>query len=290
MKNQHLRYVLLLNLAMLCISTSGALGRYIDLAPPLTIWYRSLFALLFLGIFCIWRKHPFKFDTKRHGATIFLTGVLMTAHWITYFYALKWANVAVAMLSLFIYPIITSLLEPIFLRTKLQFHNVLSSLILLIGIYFLVPTFDINNSMTQGLLMGVLSAFTYAIRNLILKTKIDNFNGSSLMFYQMLIMAIILLPIPFLLEHSFKMVYAELPYIIFLGLITTAIGHTLFLNSFKYFTVSTASIMSSMQPIYGILIAWFFLSEQPDTRSIIGGAIILLIVAINSIITPQNST
>ena len=282
MKNQHLRHILLLNLAVLCISTSGALGRYIDLVPPLTIWYRSLFALLFLGIFCIWKKYPFRFDGKKHGFTIFFTGVLMTAHWVTYFYALKWANVAVAMLALFIYPIITSLLEPIFLKTKLQLSNILSSLVLLVGIYFLVPSFDINNSMTQGLLMGILSAFAYAIRNLILKTKVDDFNGSSLMFYQMLVMAIILLPVPFLFEHSFEMVYAEIPYIIILGLITTAVGHTLFLNSFKHFTVSTASIMSSMQPIYGILIAWFFLSEQPDIRSIIGGAIILFIVMINS--------
>jgi len=91
---------------------------------------------------------------------------------------------------------------------------------------------------------------------------------------------IILLPVLFFYNN--ENVTPQIPYIIFLGLVTTAIGHTLFLNSFNHFSVSTASIMASVQPIYGIIVAMLFLNEIPSGRSLIGGALILLTVVIES--------
>ena len=120
MKSQQFRYLLLINFAVLCIATSGIMGKQISLPPPLTIWFRAVFALLFLGAFCWLKKYPFRFDFKKDGFTIFLTGLLMMIHWVTYFYALTWTSVAVAMLSLYTFPIITTLLEPLFLKTKFQ--------------------------------------------------------------------------------------------------------------------------------------------------------------------------
>jgi drug/metabolite transporter (DMT)-like permease len=68
-----------------------------------------------------------------------------------------------------------------------------------------------------------------------------------------------------------------------LAILTTAIGHTLFVMSFKNFTVSTASIISSIQPIYGII----FLNEIPASKTVIGGFFILLTVIIESFQTKK---
>lgn len=265
---------------MLCISTSGALGRYISMPPPLTIWWRTFFALIFLGLFCLRKKNQFRFDFKKYGSVFFASGFLMGVHWVAYFFALKWANVAIGMLSLFTYPAMTALLEPLLLKTKFQTHHLWLSLMVLLGIYFLAPSLTFNNSMTQGLLMGLLSAFSYSLRNILLKTQVESFNGSVLMFYQMVVILVLLSPILFCYENI--LTTNQLPFLIFLGLITTSIGHTLFLNSFKHFSVSTASIISGMQPIYGIFIAIIFLNEIPTWRSWIGGGLILLTVVIES--------
>ena len=128
--------------------------------------------------------------------------------------------------------------------------------------------------------MGLLSAFSYSIRNLILKAKIGSFNGSILMFYQMVVMILVLLPVLYFFPN--ETVMPNIPYIIFLGLITTAVGHTLFLNSFKSFSISTASIMSSIQPIFGIILAVIILSEIPTWRHVVGGSLILMTVFIES--------
>lgn len=286
-KQNHLQNILLLNLAILCISTSGALGRYISLPPPMTIWWRALCALIFLGIFCAWKRLSFRFEVKKYGFPFLLSGFLMTAHWVTYFYALQLSNVAIGMLSLFTYPIMTAFLEPIILKTKFQKHHFLLGIIVLIGVLFLAPDLAFENKMTQGLFMGLISALTYSLRNIILKTQVQNFNGSVLMFYQMVVMLILLFPVLFFYEE--KLTTDQLPFIIFLGLVTTAIGHTLFLNSFRHFSVSGASILSGLQPIYGIIIAMIFLSEIPEWKNWIGGLLIISTVILESFLNKKSA-
>ena len=75
--------------------------------------------------------------------------------------------------------------------------------------------------------------------------------------------------------------------LLILALFTTAIGHTLFVKSFKYFSVSTASLMSSIQPIYGILLGLIFLGEIPISKTIIGGVLIISTVIIESILSKK---
>jgi len=281
-KNQHLRNILELNLAMLFISTSGALGRYIDMPVPVIIGFRALIACLLLFGYCKWKGFSFSTASKDRS-TIFLSGVLMGLHWITYFYSLKLSNVAIGMLSIFTYPVITALLEPILLKTKFQKIHLLLALLVLIGIYFLVPDLDFGNSYTKAVLLGVLSAICYSLRNIIMKTKVTDYNGSVLMWYQLVIVTVFLGPFLFMMNSS-GITEQWLPTVT-LALLTTAIGHTLFLQSFKRFSITTASIISSVQPVYGIIIGIIFLKEIPVLTTIIGGVLILTSVVIESIRT-----
>ncbi len=101
------------------------------------------------------------------------------------------------------------------------------------------------------------------------------------MFYQVCIMGILLVPVLFFMDTS--NIETQFPYVILLALLTTAIGHTLFIQSLKYFKASTASIIGSSQPVFGIIIAYFFLNEIPNLNTFIGGILILMTVIIESI-------
>ncbi len=281
MKNRHLYNILILNLGMLCISTSGPLGRFISLPPPLIIWSRAFVAFLVLGAYCYWKKEKIRRRFVENRSTIIFSGTLLTLHWVTYFFALQWSGVAIGMLSMFTFPIITVFLEPLFFKTKFHPIHLMFGALILIGIYLLVPSFNYENVQTKGLFMGLFSALAYAFRNLIIKKNVQKFNGSLLMFYQMGITIILLFPV--LMFYPLDTFTTQIPYLLFLGLVTTAIGHTLFLNCLTYFTVSTASIMNSIQPIFGIIIAFFFLNETPPASSLIGGGIILITVVIESL-------
>ncbi|WP_047245195.1 DMT family transporter [Maribacter thermophilus] len=279
MGRSHLTNLLEINLAMLLISTSGPLGRYVDLPVPVTIGVRGILAFIILYLFCRWRGVSLRIE-KTDFFIVVLSGLLMAAHWLFYFYALQWSSVAIGMLSLFTYPVITAFLEPIVLKTKFQkMHIVLGGLVL-VGVYFLSPNFDMKDSNTLAIFMGLISALAYALRNLILKSKIKRYQGSTLMVYQTAIIGIILIPVLF--TADFEDVIGQWPGLLTLAVVTTAAGHTLFLMTFKYFSITTVSILSSVQPVYGILIGVFFLKEIPALATIFGGILILSSVVIES--------
>ena len=278
---RHLGHILEINIAMLFISTSGVLGKYISLPVPVTICLRAAFALLALWIFCKLKGISFAV-LRKDRFLIGLTGIFMGVHWITYFYALQWSNVAIGMLSLFSYPVITSFLEPFFLKTTFQKSHILLGFLVLCGIYFLVPDFNVENSHTIAVGMGILSAVAYSVRNLILKAKVEQYNGSMLMCYQTGIVTVFLLPFVFLIPQP-EDVLQQWQALVVLAVITTAIGHTLYLTSFKHFSITTVSILGSVQPVYGIIIGAFFLKEIPSWSTILGGLLILSSVIIESI-------
>ena len=279
-KKQYLKNLVQLNFAVLIISTSGTLGRYIDLSVPVIIFLRAFIGGSFLYIFCKWKKLSFKINVKDYK-TIFFSGVLMGMHWITYFISLKLSSVAIGMLSVFTYPIITSFLEPIILNSKFKKSNLLLGLMVLVGIYFLAPEISMKNDQFIAVGFGVFSALCYSIRNIYMKAKSSEYEGSILMVYQLIIVSVLLSPVFYF--YDVNGLGVSLPAIFILALLTTAIGHTLFVYSFRNFSISAASIISGVQPIYGIIIGMIVLGEYPGVRTIIGGSIILGTVLIESV-------
>jgi len=280
-EKSHLNHLLLLTVATLFISTSGALGKFIDLPTPIIIWWRSALATVFLLVFCIYKGINLKIQGRKDRWTFFIAALLMGGHWITYFYALKLSNVAIGMLSLFTFPVIIGLLEPLFSKVKFDPIHILLGLMVLLGVYILAPEFDLESNQLRGVLFGLLSALCYALRILILKGQVVKYNGTALMFYQVAIIAVVLAPVLYFMDTS--NITTQYPYVLLLALLTTAIGHTMFVNSLKYFKASTASIIGSAQPVFGIIMAFFFLNEIPTTHTFAGGALILATVVIESI-------
>jgi drug/metabolite transporter (DMT)-like permease len=281
MENSHVKNISGLLLATLFISTSGVLGKYIAMPTEVIIWFRASLAMVFLYLYCKYKKIDLKIKSPKDYKPFIISGVLMAVHWVTYFYALKLSNVALGVLSLYTFPIIIALLEPLFFKVKFNPIYILLGLMVLAGLYILTPEFNFESSQVKGIMFGVFSAFCYALRILILKQHVANYNGTMLMFYQTLIITVLLLPTLFFMDVSG--LESQFPYLLLLAFLTTAIGHSLMLHSLKYFSASTASIISSLQPIFGIVLAFFFLQEMPTIHTFWGGSLILLTVVIESV-------
>jgi drug/metabolite transporter (DMT)-like permease len=275
------REIALLNLAMVFISTSGGFGRSLSIDPVPAIFWRSVVAVLALGGWCIYRKYPLSIVSKRSRLIVIVSGLLMTLHWVTYFYALAWSNVTIAMISVFTYPAITTILEPLFLKTRFQPIHLLLGAMILAGVFLMAPSLNPEDEVTAGIIMGLISATLYSIRNILMKTQVSSLNGSVLMGYQAGIAVILLAP--FVVFSAGFPPASDWGTLAALGLVTTTLGHTLFLSSFRYFSVSTASLMSSVQPVYGILFGYLWLGEVPGWFAVFGGSLILASVVIEAV-------
>ena len=281
METNYLKNLSGLILATLFISTSGVLGKYIAMPSEVIIWFRSAFAMIFLYAFCKYEKINLNVIHLKTHIPLIISSLFMAAHWVTYFYALKLSNVAIGMLSLFTFPVITALLEPIFIKSKFNPVHLVLGLMVLTGVYILAPEFNIESSNVKGILFGLFSALCYSIRFLILKQHVNLYNGSMLMFYQTTVITIVLFPVLFFMDLSgFQ---SQFPYLLLLALLTTAIGHSLMVHSLKFFSATTTTIISSIQPVFGIIIAFIIVDEVPSKNTIWGGLLIISTVFIEAI-------
>jgi len=271
-------HFLQLLLGIFVMSSSGVLGKYITLPPPTIIWIRCVIACIALYIFFRLTNRPAPFITGRTRLTIIISGILLASHWTTYFYALQYSTVAIGMLSLFTYPVISILIEPVFLKTKFLWHHLPVSLIAFFGVYLLIPEFSLENEYTVGILFGFSSSLLYAFRNILLKQKIRELSGEVLMYYQMMTVVSIMWPALFLVSGSNWQSELTINWhsLLILGVFTSAFGHSLFVRSMAHFSVSTISILSNLTPLFGILLGLIFLNEVPEGNVVAGGCCILL--------------
>ena len=271
--DSHFRHILLLNLGILCISTSGVLGRYISLAPTQIIFWRSSLAFLCLFFWVALKRKSIFNQFQTDPIALVVSGFLLGLHWVTYFYALQWSSVAIGMLSLYTFPIITAFLEPLFGPEQFQIKHFILGIGLLFGIYLISPEIDWKNQQFLAVGMGVFSAVCFSFRNLLLKKRSQNTDGQTIMTTQVAIISIFLLPVA--LQSPITPVVSNGTALFFLALITTVIGHSLFLQSFQKFSITTASLISCLQPLYGIIMGAIWLQEYPQAKTLVGGGIIL---------------
>ncbi len=257
------------------ISTSGVFGRTLRMDPEVSIFWRCLLATICLGSFLYFRKADLSIKSKHDFNLIMIGGGLMGFHWVTYFYSLSLANVAIAILTLHTFPAMTAILEPLILKTKFQFYHLVLAALVMGGIYTISPSMDLGDDVVLAILFGLFSALAYALRNIFTRKVMPNYNGSSMMFFQLCIMTFMLIPFPFL-KSSSELLTHDWPFILGLAVFTTCIGHTLLVVNLKNYSAITVALMSSIIPIYGILWPYFFLNEVPSPATLLGGGLILI--------------
>ena len=247
----------------------------IRISPGAVICLRSVIAFVLLSVVIKITRVSLAIDGPKQKY-ILLSGVFLAFHWTAYFYALQLSSVALGMLSMFTYPVITVILEPLYIKTKFKPVHILLSIIAFAGIYMLLPGFEISNHETLGIIVGTGSAFLYAIRNLILRKHATSVNGLVVIHRQLAV--VILVTIPFLFFSSITMESVQtfsVP-ILLLGVFTTAMGHSFFVKSLQFFSASTVSILSNFTPVVGILLGIIFLNEHPTGNTLLGGLMIML--------------
>ncbi len=66
-----------------------------------------------------------------------------------------------------------------------------------------------------------------------------------------------------------------------LGVACTALAHTLFIQALHSLSAHTASVVTALEPVYGIALAFLLLGETPTARTL-AGAILLVGAALQA--------
>lgn len=259
--------------AVLIFGLTALFSKLISLTALEITLLRSIFAALSIAILFLWQKTSLRLNKNKDYGIVILLGALLAIHWVTYFHAMQVSSIAVGVIALYTFPIITVFLEPLFHGENPHIKDVLSALAVLVGIYLLVPEFSLSNETTQGLLWGIFSALFFSLRNIVQGHYFKGYTARHSLFYQTLVTFIVLLPFSYgVIPEVTNIQWGQL---LLLGLFFTALPHTLFAFSLLNLKAKTVSLVACVQVVYATCFAALVLSEWPQLSTIIGGFIVV---------------
>lgn len=274
----------ILYLAVFLLALNGLFAKLIPLDATSITQLRSVLAGCTLLLVALLSRRRFLLDSPREYFGVYLIGAVLGLHWISFFHSMQISTVAIGMLSLFTYPVITVLIEPFFTKQKLQTADLLAGIVVLLGVFVMVKddlqTFD--NAAVQGVFWGVISAFLFAMRNLLQKYYYPAVSSDRLMLHQVIAVSFMLLlfvDYPAVSELS----SSDWLTLLLLGIVSTAMGHTLLSYSLKHLPAKSIAMISCLQPIFATLFAWLLLQETPSVSVLTGGAIIVSVALYESV-------
>lgn len=262
-----------LHIAVFLFGGTALFAKLISLNALDITAYRAAIAGVAICVLLTLQKKPIKLHKPKDYVIAILLGVAVGIHWVTYFAGMQLAGITVGMLAFFTYPVLTVFLEPLFNKSKPKAKDVISAAVVIVGIYLLVPTTNLNDDVTLGVITGVVSALFFSIRNITHKRYFSQYGGPQTMFYQTLVASLMLCA--FIDVPPYEVSNNDLLLIVIAGIVFTAMPHSLFAASLRHLSAATAGLISCLQPLYGTILAMLILHERPSLITFIGGALIV---------------
>ena len=270
---------------------TAILGDLISKEALSLVWNRILIALIVLLLFFIWKKKPFKIDAKTFGIFA-LAGVIIAAHWVTFFHAIKISNVSVTLVCLSSGAFFTSLLEPLFFKRKILLYEFLLGLFVIGAIAMI---FALRIEFMWGIITALTSAFLSALFSVINGKLTYKYESELITFYELsggwLALTIAFI---FLGELNFSLLpnsASDWVYLLILGSICTAYPFIESVRVMRLLSPFTVMLSINLEPVYGIILAYFFLGDDEKMSPTFYSAALLIIAVLftNAYITKRRN-
>ena len=279
--------LLALHAAVLLFGFAALFGKWLALSPLLIVFARTAVAAGALGLVRLAAPS----ERRVFALPLLANGAVLALHWVSFFAAVQVSSVATGLLGYASFPLFALLLEPAPARARWSARELGVVAGVMAGLVLMVPEFSLGNRTVAGLLWGVLSGFTFALLAVLNRRHAARRPAIDIAYWQNLCAAAALLPLaPLALEalpDGGALGGREVALLLALGLVCTALAHTLFIASLREVTARTASVVAALEPVYGIALAFVLLGERPDARVLVGGT---LIVAAALVATTRRET
>ena len=279
---RHMKKALIqLHIAVFLAGFTAILGKLIGLNEGLLVWYRLLITLLTLGLILFLKRRLERISLK-NALQIGGVGVIVAAHWVTFYGSVKYATVSVALVCFSASGFFTAFFDPLIFKRRINVTEVLLGLLAIAGIYII---FDFHPQYKVGIIFGILSAIGSALFPIFNKKLLTRFTPQTLTLYQLCggFLALTLL-VPFYLQQFPATYYLptnwDWVWLFVLAWFCTVLCFDLQLNALKKISPFTANLTYNLEPVYGIVLAFIFFRENKllNWHFYIGVGLILLAV------------
>lgn len=252
-----------LHLGVFLVGFTAILGALISLHSFWLVWYRLVLTIVSMGALLLLRQKQLAFPWLVWKKLLGI-GALMALHWVFFYASIKAANVSVALVCFASVGFFTALLEPILLKKKGQSAEALLGLLGMAGI-LLIYQFDTRYRLGIGL--GLVSALLAAWFSILNKKQIDLVPTEQMVWMELsggwILLSVLALghglvsgegiPLPQKMDWVWLLV---------LSWVCTVWAQQLLLAALKKVSAFTLNLTLNLEPVYGILLAFWILKEN----------------------------
>jgi len=252
-----------LNAAVFLWGFTGVLGRAITLDSTMLVWWRLLITMLSLWILYLIQGKARRIPTNSM-LMISLIGTVQALHWVCFYASIKLANVTIALTCLSTTALIAAFLEPLVIKKKFDFFEIILGLFAIAGILIIYNT---HLNFSAGIIIGLVSAILTVIVSVSNKKIIDKYHPEHITLYQLtggFLGMTVLLPLFHVLFGDAWSAPTTLDWLwlIVLSWVCTIFTFFLYIRSLKKISAFTMNLTLTLEPIYGIILAFIIYKEN----------------------------
>jgi drug/metabolite transporter (DMT)-like permease len=271
----NIRLHVYLHLLVVILGFTAILGKLITLPAVELVWYRMLIAAIVL-MFVL----KFNLVGGLRAADILKLlgiGLIVAAHWITFYHAIKISNISVTLGTFASTTLFTSFLEPILQNRRIRLLEVLIGIVTIGGLYII---FQFETRYVDGILVALISSFLAALFSVLNKNVADTYTPTQISFYQMAGGAVAITVFMLIVtqgEVQLVMTGMDAVWMFLLATVCTAFAFLAAVWLLKFLSAYTVVLAINLEPVYGILLAFFIFreTEQMTTGFYLGTLILL---------------
>ncbi len=243
---------------------------------------RNMTSLVFLFVFCIfYRRGKMKIPTK-NLFLIMLSGLGMYGTGAFYYAAMKFASISVAVVLMYLAPVIVMVYSVAFMNEKFTYPKLLCVVGALVGTGLVTGIIGGLKVSLFGIFLGIMSGISYSLYNICVKLEMkrgdDPVVASAYCFAAASLVALILgKPVETVIQIGSN-IGETLPWVISLGLVTSALPYILYTYAMKRLPAGVATSLGSVEPLVATLTGVVLYKETIGLASYIGIALIVLSV------------
>jgi drug/metabolite transporter (DMT)-like permease len=252
-----------LHIAVFLAGFTGILGLLIKMNEGMIVWYRLLFTAITMWFLFGGMK---KLQRISFSDIIKIAGVgfIAAMHWVTFYGAIKYANVSVALVCLATIGFFTALFEPIILKRKINYTELFLGLITLSGIFVI---FHFDTQYKTGIIIGIISALLASLFPIFNREFLKRINVETMLTWQQtggfITLSILL---PFYLQkfpqQQFLPGLENFAWLLVLAWFCSVLAFQLSSHALKKLSAFTVNLTFNLEPVYGIILAFVFFNEN----------------------------
>jgi drug/metabolite transporter (DMT)-like permease len=238
---------------------TAILGRLISINALALVWHRLWITCLVLLFLPSVRK-----GLGRLGSSSWLRfsgiGLVVTAHWLCFYGAIKLANISVALVTLATGPLFAAFIEPVLFNIRLRFRQLFTGILSAIGIYIIfreIPTFS------AGLLTGIAAAGLSALFSTLNKKYLQHNPAAVVSWVELAAGWLALTPLMLLNNNTTRIPHGmDFLWLFLLGAGCTALPFIISLRALRHLSAFTSTLLVNLEPVYGLVLAALIFGEH----------------------------